>query len=156
VPAGKPETPSPASPAASAAQPEAKRATLAGKVIALVSVLALMVLFFAPTLRIFLDQQQSIALKEAEIREKQAQIDELKSELERWSDPAYVKAQARSRLGWVMPGETGYRVVDANGDPITTDVELDSQGSDSQLPGKTWWAKMWGSIETADQPTVKR
>ena len=33
-------------------------------------------------------------------------------------DPDYVRTQARERLGWVVPGETGYRVVGADGKPL--------------------------------------
>ncbi|MDU0968858.1 MAG: septum formation initiator family protein [Actinomycetaceae bacterium] len=37
---------------------------------------------------------------------------DLNDQLARWSDPAYISAQARDRLGYVKPGETRYEVVD--------------------------------------------
>ena len=36
-------------------------------------------------------------------------------ERKRWSDPAYIRAQARDRLYYVMPGEVSYLVLDADG-----------------------------------------
>jgi cell division protein FtsB len=132
------------------------RIAITGRVIALVCVLLLVVLFYAPTVRIFLDQQHQIALAEQEIRDRTEEIARLQGELERWDDPAYVRAQARNRLGWVVPGETGYRVVGADGKPLGGGVTVDDGVvEDSGLPGATWWAKLWGSVEAADKPAVK-
>ena len=39
-------------------------------------------------------------------------IKALEREKRRWADDEYVKAQARERFGWVMPGETSYQVID--------------------------------------------
>ena len=36
-------------------------------------------------------------------------------ERKRWEDPVYVRAQARDRLYYVMPGEVSYLVMDASG-----------------------------------------
>jgi hypothetical protein len=36
-------------------------------------------------------------------------------ERKRWEDPVYVRAQARDRLYYVMPGEVSYLVMDAQG-----------------------------------------
>jgi hypothetical protein len=37
----------------------------------------------------------------------------MKEDLKRWDDPAYVRAQARNRLYYVMPGEISFLVMDA-------------------------------------------
>ena len=60
----------------------------------------------------------------------------------------FIKAEARERLGWVVPGETGYRVIGADGKPI---------GGDSTVLAPTrqdglWWEGMWGSVRHADNP----
>ena len=84
-----------------------------------------------------------------QIAQRQQEISTLEDQLARWKDPAFVKAEARSRLGWVMPGETGYRVIGADGKPIGGD-------STALAPNKPssglWWQQMWGSVAVADAP----
>ena len=70
----------------------------------------------------------------------------------RWDRPDYVRTQARERLGWVVPGETGYRVVDANGKPLGGGAEITADTPEPQKPQDAWWDKLWGSVEAADKP----
>jgi len=126
------------------------------RAIALVLVFVVLALSYASTLRVYVDQQHQIAVSQQEIRDRTAQIDDLEGQLARWDDPAYVKAQARERLGWVMPGETGYRVVDENGAPVGGGVVIESQKS--LPPGEypqMWWNRLWGSVQAADAPQRK-
>lgn len=121
------------------------------RVIALVVVLALLTLSYASSLRIYFTQQQSMATKRAEIAASNLEIYELQDRIKRWEDPNYVKAQARERLGWVVPGETGYVVLGADGKPIdgsTTISRNRGLDKDSRL---TWWQQIWDSMVTADQ-----
>lgn len=112
-----------------------------------------LVLSYGGSLQIYFNQQHQIAVADQEIRERKAEIADLQSQLARWDDPAYVKAQARERLGWVMPGETGYRVVDANGDPIGGGVVLQSeQRPVTEADSQYWWQRLAGSLSTADSP----
>lgn len=123
------------------------------RAMALIVVLVVLVLSYASSLRIYLGQQHELAVAEQQIRERSDRIAELESELLRWDDPAYVKAQARERLGWVMPGEIGYRVIGADGEPIGGGVTIESEET---LPAgehdPMWWDRLWGSIRTADAP----
>lgn len=78
-------------------------------------VLTLIVLFFlvlAPGLRIYLEQRQQIADLQATVAAQEANVVRLKSERARWDDPAYIRAQARDRLFYVMPGEYPYLIID--------------------------------------------
>jgi len=112
-----------------------------------------LVLSYGGSLQIYFNQQHQIAVADQEIRDRQAEIADLQSQLARWDDPAYVKAQARERLGWVMPGETGYRVVDENGDPIGGGVVLQSeQRPVTETDNQYWWQRLAGSLSTADAP----
>lgn len=112
-----------------------------------------LVLSYGGSLQIYFNQQHQIAVADQEIRDRQAEIADLQSQLARWDDPAYVKAQARERLGWVMPGETGYRVVDENGDPIGGGVVLQSeQRPVTEADNQYWWQRLAGSLSTADAP----
>lgn len=129
------------------------RVKLTRRAVALGVVIVALLISFVGTFQIYLNQQRDLAEAEQEIRDRSAQIADLQAELDRWNDPAYVKAQARERLGWVMPGETGYRLVDDDGKPIGGGVTLQSQqrpvaGEDDQ----SWWQKLAGSVATADSP----
>lgn len=129
---------------------------MTGRALILVLVFVMLGLSYASSLRIYLNQQHELAVAEQEISDRSAQIDQLESNLAKWDDPAYVRAQARDRLGWVLPGETGYRVIGEDGKPIGDDVTIEAE---QQLPAgehpATWWDRMWGSIETADAPVRK-
>lgn len=117
----------------------------------MIVVVLLLVMSYASSLRIWFETEQENAANRASIDRSQQRINELNAELARWDDPNYVRAQARERLGWVVPGETGYRVLDADGQPVG--ARLEKPGVDPAAPApKTWWERMRGSIEAADQP----
>jgi cell division protein FtsB len=119
-------------------------------------VVIVLVISFAGSLQLYFTQQRDLAVAEQDIRDRQARVDELTTELSRWDDPAYVKSQARQRLGWVMPGETGYRVVDDNGQPLGGGVSLESNERTVSTDGdQYWWQRLAGSLTTADSPVRK-
>lgn len=126
---------------------------LTRRALVMLIVVAALGISFLGSLRIYLSQQHELAVAEQEISERSARIADLESELARWDDPDYVKAQARNRLGWVMPGEVGYRVVDAAGNPLGGGVVIESE---QRLPEgehePVWWDRLWGSVQTADAP----
>ncbi len=130
------------------------RLGLTRRALAVLSVLIVLALSYANSLRIYLDQQRDLAEANQQIQERTARIAQLEDEVQRWNDPAYIKAQARERLGWLLPGETGYRVIGPDGKPLGSGVVLDST---SELPPgehpAMWFDRLWGSVETADNPT---
>ena len=133
-----------------------RRLGLTRRALAVLSVLVVLALSYANSLRIYLDQQRDIGMATQQIQDRTERISQLEDELSRWNDPAFVKAQARDRLGWLLPGETGFRVVGPDGKPLGTGVVLTSQ---SELPpgehGEMWFDRMWGSVQTADSPERK-
>lgn len=130
------------------------RLGLTRRALAVLSVLIVLALSYANSLRIYLGQQHDLAEANQQIQDRTQRVAQLQDELERWNDPAYVKAQARERLGWLLPGETGYRVIGPDGKPLGTGVVLDS--TNELPPGEhptMWFDRLWGSVETADSPT---
>ena len=126
------------------------------RALVLALVVVVLAISYAGSLRIYFTQVQELAAAEQEIRERQSQLADLQTELARWDDPAYVRAQARERLGWVLPGETGYRVVDDNGNPLGGGVVLASgDRTDPEAANQRWWDRMLGSLATADRPVRK-
>jgi len=81
---------------------------LSGFSVILLGLLILAVIVLAPGLRTLVEQQQQIAALERGVAEQQAQVDGLAIELGRWSDPAYIEAQARDRLLFIYPGESSF------------------------------------------------
>jgi cell division protein FtsB len=135
----------------------AVRANLTARALALVVVVLVLTISYATSLRIYFAQAHEIASTKAEIVERQAAIADLQGQIARWNDPAYVAAQARERLGWLVPGETGYTVVGADGKPLGGGLTLDSPAVED--PGQRpsmWWDRMWGSVKAADKPAVKK
>ena len=88
------------------------------RALVLLGVVAILALPYANSLRILVNQQRDLALANGQIAERTAQVADLDAQLQRWRDPAYVMSQARTQLGWVLPGETGYRVIGADGKVI--------------------------------------
>jgi enolase len=126
--------------------------SLTARAIALTVVLLILTISYASSLRIYYTQAQDIAATKVEIAERQQRIVELQGELAKWQDEEYVKTQARQRLGWVVPGETGYKVVDAEGRPLGGGAEISGEVTAVAEPGDAWWAKLWGSVAAADEP----
>jgi hypothetical protein len=116
-------------------------------------VLGALIVSYAQSLRVWFDQHQQITALQQEIRDREKRVNELNDEIARWDDDAFVKAQARQRLGWVMPGEVGYRVIGADGKPIGAPPEPSAPTdgtADAEKP--TWYTKLWGSVEGAGKP----
>lgn len=122
------------------------------RAIILAVVLVVLLVSYATTLRVYFNQQYHLAQTRQQIAQHEDSIAKLSDEIERWNDPEYVKIQARERLGWVVPGETGYRVIGPDGEPYGGGSQIGS----AQLPegeyARTWWDRMWGSVQAADDP----
>ena len=127
--------------------------SLTARALALAVVLLILTISYASSLRIYFSQAHDIAATKAEIAERQQRIVTLESELAKWQDESYVRTQARDRLGWVVPGEVGYKVVDADGKPLGGGAEISTETAEPVRPPEdAWWAKLWGSIAVADEP----
>ena len=101
-------------------------------------------------LREYLSQRGRIAEAQATVEHQQQQVHALEHRLQQWQDPAYVKAQARTRLHFVRPGEVAYVVLSPT--PVAA-----SPGA-AALPGTTavgpeapWYSQVWGSVRAADR-----
>lgn len=123
------------------------------RAIAFAVVAVVLLVSYLSTLRVYLTQQSQISAARQEITQREQRIKDLQEELNSWQDPEYVKIQARERLGWVVPGEVGYRVIDRDGKPYGGGSQIDQEGN---LPAgehpDAWWQKLWGSTRAADEP----
>lgn len=123
-----------------------RRTSITTRAIALAVVLLVLTISYASSMRIYVEQRQDLAATKAKIAEREAAIGGLQQDLSRWQDDAYVEAQARERLGWVRPGEYGFRVVEGRPQGERPVAPEDKQ---EQPP---WWSRLLGSLEHADRP----
>lgn len=126
-----------------------RQITVRTLVLFLVILVAFIVL--APTLRAYVSQQEQQRDILAQTEAAQDRSAELQRTIERWDDPAFVQAQARERLGFVMPGETAYRVVDP--ETITgEEVETDPEDGPVVVPQVgPWYLTVTDSIQVAGE-----
>ena len=102
-----------------------------GFTVMILGLIVLGVVVLSPSLRVLAEQQQQIAQLEAELATVDEEVIALEQQLERWSDRAYVEAQARSRLMFVYPGDITYLVIDDVGEvqgeaplPVSDTIEV--------------------------------
>jgi cell division protein FtsB len=133
----------------------APRARFTNRAAILLVVFAVLVISYASSMRAYLQQREQINELKQQISSSRANIATAEREKRRWKDPAYVEAQARERFGWVLPGETSYQVLDANGQPLTGDDALTDPASIAQDKPKAWWSKAYSTLEAADHPEKK-
>jgi cell division protein FtsB len=90
------------------------RLNLNSQVVTMGLLVVLAIFSLAPQVQIWYEQQVQIADLEKQNAETRANLTQMKEDLKRWDDPAYVRAQARDRLYYVMPGEISFLVMGAD------------------------------------------
>jgi cell division protein FtsB len=123
---------------------------LTRRALALVAVLAVLGLSYSRSFTLYLAQQREIQQTQADNDARRVRIEQLEDEVARWSDPDYVRAQARERLGWVMPGEIGYRVIGADGVVLGADTSEPQTAETGSAA--VWYEALWASVKSADLP----
>jgi cell division protein FtsB len=122
---------------------------LSGFTLTMLVLVILAVVVLAPSLKLLVEQQHDIATLQRVVGDKQASVDALKGEVARWSDPAYIEAQARDRLLYVYPGEYSYLVID--GTTTTTNISSDTTPISPRIQTTKvdWMKSMLSSLLTA-------
>ncbi len=114
-----------------------------GRTFSLVAVFFIFALVLAPPIQNYFTQRAQINSLRAQVDGDRAALEAARIELTRWQDPDYVKAQARERLHFVMPGERQYIVTGTpNGDGEVTANKVADQLED----GAPWYTRMIASI----------
>ena len=114
-----------------------------GRTFSLVAVFFIFALVLAPPIQNYFTQRAQINALRAQVDSDRSTLEEARLELIRWQDPDYVKAQARERLHFVMPGERQYIVTGTpNGDGEVTTNKVADQLED----GAPWYTRMIASI----------
>ena len=96
---------------------------LSGFSILVLGIIILAIVVLAPGVRTLVEQRQQIAELQAAVEQQEQTVEDLTEQRARWDDPAYIKAQARDRLFYVMPGEYPYLIIDDVAPDATADPE---------------------------------
>ncbi|HEY9392141.1 MAG TPA: septum formation initiator family protein [Mycobacteriales bacterium] len=120
---------------------------MTGRAAVLGLVVCALVLSLAYPVKQYLAQRGTLTQLEQQRAQVQSRVDALEERQRQLSDPAYVRALARQRLHYVMPGETALVVVtpqptDAPPRPPSSTHALDSH--------KPWYAQLWDTVQVAD------
>lgn len=113
----------------------------------LAAVVCVLTLTIAGPVRTYFAQRtemKQLAASEAALR---AQIADLETQKAKLADPVYIAAQARERLGFVMPGDIPYQVQLPPGAAVETGGGAKSAAVRSNDP---WYTSLWHTI--ADAP----
>ena len=83
-----------------------------GFTVLIVALLVVGALVVSPTLSSYVQQQRELAELRESVQLHRDAVAQADTERLKWQDPAYVRAQARGRLFYVMPGEIQLSVID--------------------------------------------
>jgi len=125
---------------------------LSGFAITVLGLIVAALVVLAPQLKTLVEQRQQIAQLEEQVRDAHDDLDELDAEVARWSDPAYVEAQARDRLYYVYPGDVAYLVLDDDDTPVVDDEQPISDTI--QTTRVDWLTAFLASVYTAGSTTA--
>jgi cell division protein FtsB len=122
-----------------------QRSSITGRAAILAAVLAIIALTLAVPIRNWFAQRAEIAALEADLEGTQQRVADLLIQKERWEDPAFIAAEARKRLHFVLPGETGYVTIGTEG--IGT-VEQDDSTAE---PAMAWFDALQTALVEIDR-----
>jgi len=94
---------------------------LSGFALSLLLLVVAALVVLAPSLKTLVEQRQQIAELQNELDQAKGAVTDLKGQLDRWKDPAYIESQARNRLYYVFPGDVSYLVIGESTGPATKD-----------------------------------
>ncbi|MEI3867158.1 MULTISPECIES: septum formation initiator family protein [unclassified Microbacterium] len=126
---------------------------LSGFMVIMLGLVVLAAFVLVPTMGTYLDQRQQIAALERSVQLTREQIDELESERERWSDPAYITTEARERLYYVRPGEVVY-LVDNDLPPEDVPQEQGAVSDEVERTRTDWMSQLLRSVTEAGLATT--
>lgn len=129
-----------------AQQNEQRLGLTARRAAILAAVICVLTLTIAGPVRTYFAQRtemKQLARTEASLR---SQIAELEGQKAKLGDPAYLAAQARERLGFVMPGDVPYQVQLPPGSAPAPTAHMQDQPVRSADP---WYTSLWHTISDA-------
>jgi cell division protein FtsB len=116
-------------------------------------VICALVVSAAIPLREYLSRRGEIDAQQQKLAAAKQRVENLQEQLRLLQDPAYVKQQARTRLHFVLPGETAYVVLTPAPKPVPSGKAA-LTGVTATGPEAPWYSQVWGSVKAADHPAA--
>ncbi|MGA5423482.1 FtsB family cell division protein [Streptomyces lavendulocolor] len=126
---------------------QARRSRLTGRAAFLALVVCSLVVALAYPMRQWVSQRAEIAEQERLAAEAGERVERLRDEKARLQDDAYVRRLAREHLHYVLPGETGYTVIDPDA--------VRERRTDQGAADRSWYSNLWDGVDTADRTDRK-
>jgi len=117
-------------------------ASLTGRALILVLVAVTLFVAMAGPVRSWFSQRAEIAQLRADVEATRERVTALQIEQERWDDPAFIAAEARKRLHFVLPGEVGYVTLGVGSEREQQEVV--------QEDVRPWFEVLWSTTRDAD------
>ena len=104
-----------------------------------------------PQINILVQQRRDVADLAEQVRQQQLAIEDIEKQRARWDDPAYVRAQARERLFYVMPGDISFIVIS---DVPVAEKSRDKPSTTVQSTKSDWMRGIFNSVMVAGLSTA--
>ncbi|MFF3347588.1 septum formation initiator family protein [Streptomyces sp. NPDC002779] len=121
---------------------QARRSRLTGRAALLALVVCSLVVALAYPIRQYVAQRAEIADLEQQKQQARQRVEELRDLKARWQDDAYAEQRIRERLHYVMPGETGFVVIDPDA--------AKQARTDLGTADRPWYANVWDGVDKSD------
>lgn len=121
---------------------QAHRSRLTGRAALLALVVCTLVVALAYPIRQYVSQRAEIAGLERQREQARERVEQLRDLKARWQDDAYAEQRIRQRLHYVMPGETGYVVID----PDAAKQSRAGLGA----AHRPWYSNVWDGVDKSD------
>jgi cell division protein FtsB len=142
------QAPSPTSPASPrSARPPLRPTKLTGRAALLAVVMCAIALSLAYPVREYIGQRRQIDQLLATQQSLSQQVKNLQAQQKQFSDPRYIEQQARDQLHYCMTGEKCYVIIGNSPAPDAASARTTTATS--------WYSKLWGSVQKADQTSGK-
>ncbi|MEU3242597.1 septum formation initiator family protein [Streptomyces sp. NPDC006875] len=122
---------------------QARRSRLTGRAALLALVVCSLIVALAYPIRQYVSQRAEIAELQRQQEQARARVEQLRDLKARWQDDAYAEQRIRERLHYVMPGETGYVVID----PDAVKQSRTVRGT----AARPWYANVWDGVDKSDR-----
>ncbi|WP_351227889.1 septum formation initiator family protein [Streptomyces sp. NPDC002133] len=121
---------------------QARRSRLTGRAAFLALVVCSLIVALAYPIRQYVSQRNDIAEQERLAAAARARVEQLRDEKARLQDDAYIMRLAREHLHMVLPGETGYTMID----PRAGRQPRAEEGG----AARPWYSNVWDGVDHAD------
>ncbi|MFJ1974989.1 septum formation initiator family protein [Streptomyces sp. NPDC087903] len=121
---------------------QARRSRLTSRAALLALVLCTLIVALAYPIRQYVSQRAEMADMVRQKERTRQRVEQLRDLKARWQDDAYAEQQIRQRLHYVMPGETGYVVIDP-------DAARQSR-AELGAADRPWYSNVWDGVDKSD------